>query len=77
MPRYMKVDALSRLAILDCANLCKIVLIEELVKSIIEEAEACQVNHEPSWLDLIISYLKDGQFPIDQKEARMVIFKSA
>ena len=32
---------------------------------------------QPSWMDPILNYLKDGSLPPDKKDARSIIYKAA
>ncbi|XP_077237336.1 uncharacterized protein LOC143879015 [Tasmannia lanceolata] len=43
----------------------------------VEREEILQLNAEPSWMDPIAQYLKDGVLPSDRKEARCLIAKAA
>ncbi|XP_077251714.1 uncharacterized protein LOC143890925 [Tasmannia lanceolata] len=39
--------------------------------------EVLQLSEEPSWMDPIVRYLKDGNVPSDRKEARRFVAKAA
>lgn len=55
----MKMDVRSRLATSNYVDLSRIVFMEELARPSIE-VELGQVDHELSWMDLIIAYPRDG-----------------
>ncbi|XP_077223407.1 uncharacterized protein LOC143857019 [Tasmannia lanceolata] len=42
----------------------------------VEREEVLQPNEEPSWMDPIIQYLKDGIMPPDRKEARRLVVRA-
>ncbi|XP_077215595.1 uncharacterized protein LOC143850216 [Tasmannia lanceolata] len=50
---------------------------EILPQPSIEKEEILPINEEPSWMDPIVQYLKDGVTPSDRKEARRLIAKAA
>ena len=36
-----------------------------------------QIDEEPSWIDLLISYFKEGMLSMDRKEARKIKYQSS
>jgi hypothetical protein len=36
------------------------------------EVSVCSISYQPSWMDTILSYLKDNKLPEDKKEAKMI-----
>ncbi|XP_077247223.1 uncharacterized protein LOC143886939 [Tasmannia lanceolata] len=73
-----KADVLSKLAASGYTTLGNICM-EFLQKSSIENkaAEVMQVEHESSWMDEIIDYLRSGKLPEAKKEARKVTQRAA
>ena len=66
-----RADLLSNLATLAPAELPKKVLFEVMKCPSTEEPQLImEVSHEPSWIDPLVAYLKDGDLPHDAKEAR-------
>nr|GEU88696.1 reverse transcriptase domain-containing protein [Tanacetum cinerariifolium] len=67
-----KADALSKIASTSFAHISKQVLVEILKEKYIQEEEVAIVVEDkgPTWMTLIIEYLKDGTLPSDRKEAR-------
>ena len=66
-----RTDLLSKLATLAPVELPKEVLFEVLKCSSMEESRpVMEIDHEPSWVDPLIIYLRDGVLPQDAKEAR-------
>ena len=64
-------DLLSKLATLALAKLPKEVLFEALKCSSTEESRTMmEIGHEPSWIDPLVAYLKDGVLSHDANEAR-------
>ena len=67
----IRADLLSKLAMLAPAELPKGVLFEVLKCPSMEESRpVLEIDHEPSWIDPLITYLRDGVLPQDAKEAR-------
>ncbi|GJU68649.1 reverse transcriptase domain-containing protein [Tanacetum coccineum] len=66
-----KADALSKIALTSFAHLSKQVLVEILKEKSIQEKEVEAIVEEegPTWMTLIIEYLKDGTLLDDKKEA--------
>ncbi|GKE78137.1 reverse transcriptase domain-containing protein, partial [Tanacetum coccineum] len=66
-----KADALSKIGSTSFAHLSKQVLVEVLKEKSIQEKEVTTVveEDEPTWMTLIMEYLKDGTLPGDRKEA--------
>ncbi|XP_077223450.1 uncharacterized protein LOC143857062 [Tasmannia lanceolata] len=78
IPRTMnpRADALSKMAssgIVESGNIFN----EILSQPSVEEKEILQIGEEPSWMDPIVRYLRDGTLPSDKKEARRLIAKAA
>ncbi|XP_077232479.1 uncharacterized protein LOC143869806 [Tasmannia lanceolata] len=71
-----RADALSRMASPETTSWGN-AYIEVLSRPSIEREEVTHIDHEPSWMDPIVQYLKDGTLPEDQKEARRITAKSA
>nr|GEW11495.1 reverse transcriptase domain-containing protein [Tanacetum cinerariifolium] len=72
-----KADALSKIASTSFAHLSKQVLVEVLKEKSIQEEVATVVEEEgPTWMTMIMEYLKDGTLPTDQKEARKLCIKA-
>ena len=66
-----RADLLSKLATSAPTELPKGVLFEVLKYLSTEESRpVMEIDHEPSWVDPLITYLKDGVLPQDTKEAR-------
>ncbi|GJS67585.1 reverse transcriptase domain-containing protein [Tanacetum coccineum] len=73
-----KADALSKIASTSFAHLSKQVLVEVLKEKSIQEQEVAIVVEEerPTWMTLIMEYLKDGTLPDDKKEASKLRIKA-
>ncbi|GJU36582.1 reverse transcriptase domain-containing protein [Tanacetum coccineum] len=73
-----KADALSKIASTSFAHLSKQVLVEILKEKSIQEGEVATVVEEegPTWMTLIMEYLKYGTFPGDRKEASKLRIKA-
>ena len=66
-----RADLLSKLATSDPAELPKGILFEVLKHPSTEEPQlVMDIDHGPSWVDPLITYLRDGILPQDAKEAR-------
>ena len=66
-----RADLLSKLATLTLTELSKEVFFEVLKYPNTEELQlVMKISHEPSWIDPLVAYLKDGILPHDAKEAR-------
>ena len=66
-----RADLLSKLATLAPTELPKEVFFEVLKCPSTEEPQlVMEISHEPSWIDPLVAYLKDGVLPHDAKEAR-------
>ena len=66
-----RADLLSKLATSAPAELPKGILFEVLKHPSTEESRpVMEIDHEPSWVDPLIIYLRDGVLPQDAKEAR-------
>ncbi|XP_077222026.1 uncharacterized protein LOC143855860 [Tasmannia lanceolata] len=69
-------DALSKMAssgMFEPGN----IYTETLPQPSVERKEVLQLSEEPSWMDPIIRYLKDGIIPSDRKGARRLVAKAA
>ncbi|GJV12831.1 reverse transcriptase domain-containing protein [Tanacetum coccineum] len=73
-----KADALSKIASTSFAHLSKQVLVEILKEKSIQEKEVAAVVEEegPTWMTLIIEYLRDETLPNDQKKASKLHIKA-
>nr|GEX12239.1 hypothetical protein [Tanacetum cinerariifolium] len=73
-----KEDALSKITSTSFVNLSKQVLVEVLKEKSIKEKEVTTVVEEdgPTWMTLIMEYLKEGTLPSDRKEARKLCIKA-
>ncbi|XP_077232178.1 uncharacterized protein LOC143867217 [Tasmannia lanceolata] len=71
-----RADALSKMASSETTSWGN-VYTEVFSRPSTEREEVTNINHEPSWIDPIIQYLKDGILPEDRKEARRITAKSA
>ncbi|XP_077250484.1 uncharacterized protein LOC143889954 [Tasmannia lanceolata] len=71
-----RADALSKMASSETTSRGNMYT-EVLSRPSIEREEVTHIDHEPSWMDPIIQYLKDGTLPEDRKEARRITVKSA
>ncbi|GJZ44886.1 reverse transcriptase domain-containing protein [Tanacetum coccineum] len=73
-----KIDALSKIASTSFAHLSKQVLVEILKEKSIQEKEVAAVVEEegPTWMTLILEYLKDGTLPDDRKKASKLRIKA-
>ena len=69
--KNIRADLLSKLATLAPTELPKEVFFEVLKCPSTKEPQlVMEINHEPSWIDPLVAYLKDGVLPPDAKEAR-------
>ncbi|KAJ0435753.1 putative nucleotidyltransferase, Ribonuclease H [Helianthus annuus] len=73
-----KADALSKLASLTFAHLTKKMLVEVLKAPSIDELEVQDVvtEEDPNWMTPIKKFLKNGELPNDQAEAKRVEIKA-
>nr|GFB12031.1 reverse transcriptase domain-containing protein [Tanacetum cinerariifolium] len=73
-----KADALSKIASTSFAHLSKQVLVEVLKTKSITGNEVTAVIEEegPTWMMELVSYLKEGTLPADEKEARKIRLKA-
>nr|GEX23935.1 reverse transcriptase domain-containing protein [Tanacetum cinerariifolium] len=73
-----KADALSKIASTSFAYLSKQFLVEILKEKSIQEKEMTTVVEEegPTWMTLIIEYLRDETLPDNRKEARKLYIKA-
>ncbi|XP_077217905.1 uncharacterized protein LOC143852409 [Tasmannia lanceolata] len=70
-----RADALSKMASSKTTSWGN-VYNEVLSRPRIEREEVTHIDHEPSWMEPIIQYLKDGTLPEDIKEAWRITAKS-
>ncbi|XP_042484775.1 uncharacterized protein LOC122065051 [Macadamia integrifolia] len=72
-------DALSKIATADFADCASFVYFEVLDQPSYEQELLCSITQraEPSWMDPIVVYLRDGHLPGDQAEARAVKRRAA
>ena len=71
--KNFRADLLSKLAILAPIELPKGVFFKVLkCPSSEEPLSVMQVEHELRWIDLLVTYLKDGVLPYDPKEAQKI-----
>ena len=71
-------DALAKLASTKDAKLLEVVSVEFLVEpSIRRQPDVMELIQEPSWMDPIVTYLKNGEVPEDKTEARILRLKVA
>ncbi|XP_077242702.1 uncharacterized protein LOC143883239 [Tasmannia lanceolata] len=70
-----RADALSKMASSRMFEPGKIYT-EILPQPNIEKEEILQLNEEPSWMDPIVRYLKDGVVSSDRKEGRRLVTKA-
>ena len=68
------VDILAKLATALESDIQRTVCIETLDQPSFQDQEVsvCSINSQPSWMDPILSYLKDNKLPEDKKEAKMI-----
>ncbi|GKB09015.1 hypothetical protein Tco_0837327 [Tanacetum coccineum] len=73
-----KADDLIKIASTNFVHLSKQVLVEVLKEKSIQEKEVAIVVEEegPTWMTLIMEYLKDGTLPGDRKEASKLRIKA-
>ena len=68
--RNSNTDALAKLASTRDADLLDIIFVELLAEtSIYPQQGVMELTQEPSWMDLIITYLKTGEHPKYRKKA--------
>ena len=67
-------DILAKLATTLESNIQRTVCIETLDRPSFQSQEesVCSISNQPSWMDPILSYLKDNKLPKDKKEANMI-----
>ena len=71
-------DALAKLASTRDAELLDTASVEFLAEPIIKpQSEIMELTQEPSWMDPIIAYLKNGELPEEKMEARILQLKAA
>nr|GEX43213.1 reverse transcriptase domain-containing protein [Tanacetum cinerariifolium] len=73
-----KADALSKIASTSFAHLSKQVLVEVLKEKSIQEREMATIveGERPTWMTLIIEYLRDETLPDNRNEARKLRIKA-
>ena len=73
-----RADMLARMAAIADPKLPKSVPLEvKTSPSIGEEAEVMQVSTKKSWMDLILSYIREGILPEDMKQGRKLKCRAA
>ena len=66
-------DVLAKLALMRDAELLDVMFIDFLAEpSIRQQPEIMELVQEPSWMDPIVAYLKNGQVPEDKTEAHTI-----
>ena len=71
-------DSLARLASAAITSFTRIIPVELLPQpSILVQHHLCPLGTSPSWMDPIISYLRDDKLPDDKLEAKRLRCKSA
>uniref|UniRef100_A0A2N9EUX0 Uncharacterized protein n=1 Tax=Fagus sylvatica TaxID=28930 RepID=A0A2N9EUX0_FAGSY len=71
-------DILAKLATALESDIQRTVCIETLDQPSFQDQEVsvCSISSQPSWMDPILSYLKDNKLPEDRKEAKMIKLKA-
>ena len=68
--KNVKADALAKLVSTRDVELLDAVLVEFSAKpNIKQRLEVMELDHEPSWMDSIVAYLKNGELPENKTEA--------
>ncbi|XP_062094025.1 uncharacterized protein LOC133800064 [Humulus lupulus] len=76
--RNIHADALAKLASTKDGDILESILVEYLSKPSIIEVEVHMINTKKgSWVDPIMSALKDGALPTEKGEARRLVYKAA
>lgn len=70
-----KVDTFSRLVSSDLSEHIRVVYVKILKVLCIDKELVMEINEESSWMDLILSYLKDDKLPVDKGQARSIVYK--
>ena len=73
--RNTHVDSLATLATSSAQSLPRVILIEDLCKLAMVRKEMAKIHHVrvgPSWMDLIVLFLKENILPKDKLEAEKV-----
>ena len=66
-------NALAKLALIRDLELLNVVSIEFLAEPIIKpHPEIMELIREPSWMDPIVTYMKNGELPEEKMEARIL-----
>ncbi|XP_077225200.1 uncharacterized protein LOC143858433 [Tasmannia lanceolata] len=78
IPRTMnaRADALSKMVASDITDVGTF-YVEILKQPRIDREEVLEMEFEPSWMDPILEFHKDGMIPDDRKEARRLVAKAA
>ncbi|XP_062103781.1 uncharacterized protein LOC133814891 [Humulus lupulus] len=76
--RNTHADALAKLASTKDGNILESVLVEYLSRPSIIDSDVLMISIlKESWVDPIVSYLKDGALPTDKREAQRLVYKAA
>ena len=73
--RNTHVDSLATLATSSAHSLPRVILIEDLCKLAMVRKDMVKIHHvrvRPSWMDLIVLFLKENILPEDKLEAEKV-----
>ena len=80
VPRFKNTNAntLAKLASTRDAEFLDVVSVEFLAESNIKQwPKVMELDHEPSWMDHIVTYLKNRKLPENKTEARVLRLKAA
>ena len=68
------IDILAKLATALESDIQRTICIETLDRPSFQNRviPVCSINNQPSWMDLILSYLVESKLPEDRKEAKMI-----
>ena len=67
--KNMNTDALAKLASIKDAELLEVVLVKFLAEPSIKQwPKEMELEHESSWMDPIVEYLKSGELPDNKTE---------
>ena len=73
------VDILAKLATALESDIQRTICIETLDQSSFQsqEVSVCSISNQPSWMDLILKYIKNNELPDNKKEANMIKRKAS